>query len=140
MYTTTYVFKKSFFFFFFTPRDPREICNPGTSPIGIEFFREVLRAMPTISLVPTIHPPQEEIFFELCHANQFLRTATCATFYLASFPPFLFDSFSTIRGSERNRYARYLHYMRQGREFSRCKWTQLEGRRNQRSNVFFLRR
>lgn len=40
--------------FFFTPRDPRGICNPGTSPIRIEFFRELLRAMPTISLVPTI--------------------------------------------------------------------------------------
>lgn len=88
MYTTTYVFKKSFFFFFFTPRDPRGICNPGTSPIGIEFFREVLRAMPTISLVPTIPSiPLRRKFFSNCAT----LISSCALRRVPHFiqPPFL---------------------------------------------------
>lgn len=79
---------KNLSFFFFTPRDPRGICNPGTSPIGIEFFREVLRAMPTISLVPTIPSiPLRRKFFSNCAT----LISSCALRRVPHFiqPPFL---------------------------------------------------
>lgn len=64
--------------------------------------------MPTIPLVPTNDPtcPLSSNFFELCHANQFLRTAMCHILSLASFSlslsPFLF---SPVEHSRSRRFA-----------------------------------
>lgn len=106
MYTVTYVFEKSFFFSRLVILEGYVILAQVQSEqnSSANFCALCLRFLSCQRSHP---PPQEEIFFELCHANQFLRTATCATFYLAS-SPFPFD-LSTIGGSERNRYARNLH-------------------------------
>lgn len=136
MYTITYVFEKSFFF---TPRDPRGICNPGTSPIGIEFFRELLRAMPTISLVPTIPCTLRRKFFSNCAT----LISSCALrrvpHFISPLPPFL--SISRRLVAARGIDTRGI-YTSQVRKFIRSKWTPLEGRKNQKREIefFFLKR
>lgn len=132
MYTITYVFEKSFFFSRLVILEGYVILAQVQSEqnSSANFCALCLRFLSCQRSHP---PPQEEIFFELCHANQFLRTATCATFYLAS-SPFPFD-LSTIRGSERNRYARNLHIV--GKKIHSKQMDTFERIRNVRSNFFF---
>lgn len=88
-------------------RSSRDVCNPGTGPIGIEFFREVLPCLRFLSCQPTIPPAPLAATFSNCATLISSCALRCATFYLSplslSLPsPFLF---SPVEHSRSRRFA-----------------------------------
>lgn len=64
-------------------RSSRDVCNPGTGPIGIEFFREVLSCLRFLSCQPTIPPAPLAATFSNCATLISSCALRCATFYLS---------------------------------------------------------